>query len=197
MPVGVPKVPYLVPDDDDASWLDLYNRLYQERLLFLGVEINSETANQLAGLMIYLSIEDPTREIFMFINSPGGDIISGLGLYDTMHFVGAEVNTVAFGLVASMASVILVGGEITKRLAFPHARVLMHQPASSFLDAKTGEGMLDAFELMKIRDNIIDIYTRRTNKPSWQIDYDLERDRLMSAEEAKDYGIVDMVAEGG
>lgn len=121
MPVGVPKVPFLIPGDEDASWIDLYNRLYQERLLFLGQGINSEISNQLVGLMVYLSLEDKTKDLYLFINSPGGEVIPGMGMFDAMHFVEAEVQTVCVGLAASMASLLLVGGEITKRLAFPHA----------------------------------------------------------------------------
>lgn len=121
MPLGVPKVPFLVPGDDEASWIDLYNRLFQERLLFLGQEVNSEISNQLVGLMVYLSLEDKNKDLYLFINSPGGEVISGMAIFDTMQFVEAEVQTVCVGLAASMGSLILVGGEITKRLAFPHA----------------------------------------------------------------------------
>nr|YP_010379315.1 clp protease proteolytic subunit [Astragalus bicristatus]UCS40304.1 clp protease proteolytic subunit [Astragalus bicristatus] len=195
MPVGLPKVPYLIPGDDEASWIDLYNRLYQERLLFLGQEINSEISNQLVGLMVYLSIEDYTRDLYLFINSPGGEVISGMAMFDGMHFVPAEVQTVCVGLAASMASLLLLGGEITKRLAFPHARVMIHQPASSLVDGKTGECILDANELIKMRETITQIYAQRTGKPSWQIAKDMERDCFMSAEEAQAYGIVDMVAD--
>ena len=121
MPVGVPKVPYTILGDDEASWVDLYYLLFRQRLLFLGQEVNSEIANQLAGSMIYLSLEDNTKDLFLFINSPGGEVISGMGVFDTMQFVKAEVQTVCVGLAASMASLLLIGGEITKRLAFPHA----------------------------------------------------------------------------
>lgn len=121
MPIGVPKVPFLLPGDDEASWIDLYNRLFQERLLFLGQEVNSEISNQLVGLMVYLSLEDKNKDLFMFINSPGGEVISGMAIFDTMQFIEAEVQTVCVGLAASMGSLLLVGGEITKRLAFPHA----------------------------------------------------------------------------
>lgn len=121
MPIGVPKVPYTILGDDEASWIDLYYLLFRERLLFLGQEVNSEIANQLAGSMIYLSLEDNNKDLFLFINSPGGEVISGMGIFDTMQFVKAEVQTVCVGLAASMASLLLVGGEITKRLAFPHA----------------------------------------------------------------------------
>lgn len=121
MPIGVPKVPFKLPEDDEASWVDLYNRLYQERLLFLGQEVNSEISNQLVGLMIYLSLEDKSRDLYLFINSPGGEVISGMGIFDIMQIVEADVQTVCLGLAASMGSLLLVGGEITKRLAFPHA----------------------------------------------------------------------------
>nr|YP_010964950.1 ATP-dependent Clp protease proteolytic subunit [Oxytropis falcata]WNM89605.1 ATP-dependent Clp protease proteolytic subunit [Oxytropis falcata] len=195
MPVGVPKVPFLVPGDEDASWIDLYNRLFQERLLFLGQKINSEISNQLVGLMVYLSLEDKTKDLYLFINSPGGGVIYGMAMFDAMHFVEAEVQTVCVGLAASMASLLLVGGEITKRLAFPHARVMMHQPASSFQEGQTVECLLEANELLKMRETLIQIYVQRTGKPSWQISKDMERDIFMSAEEAQAYGIVDIVAD--
>ena len=101
--------------------LTLINRLYRERLLFLGQEVDSEISNQLIGLMVFLSIEDDTKDLYLFINSPGGWVIPGLGIYDTMQFVQPDVQTICMGLAASMGSFILVGGEITKRLAFPHA----------------------------------------------------------------------------
>nr|YP_010831882.1 clp protease proteolytic subunit [Caragana brachypoda]WFG50940.1 clp protease proteolytic subunit [Caragana brachypoda] len=195
MPVGVPKVPFLLPGEEDASWIDLYNRLYQERLLFLGQEVNSEISNQLVGLMVYLSLEDKTRDLYLFINSPGGAVISGMAIFDAMQFVEAEVQTVCVGLAASMGSLLLVGGVITKRLAFPHAWVMIHQPASSFYDGQTAECMLEAGELMIMRENMIKIYEQRTGKPPWQISKDMERDRYMSAEEAQAHGIVDMVSE--
>nr|YP_010566916.1 clp protease proteolytic subunit [Medicago ciliaris]UZC32595.1 clp protease proteolytic subunit [Medicago ciliaris] len=135
MPIGVPKVPFTLPEDDDATWIDLYNRLFQERLLFLGQEVNSEISNQLVGLMVYLSLEDKTKDLYLFINSPGGEVISGMGVFDIMQTVEADVQTVGVGLAASMGSLLLVGGEITKRLAFPHARIMMHQPATSFYEA--------------------------------------------------------------
>nr|QBZ77917.1 ATP-dependent Clp protease proteolytic subunit [Ranzania japonica] len=193
MPVGVPKVPFRNPGDEDASWVDLYNRLYRERLLFLGQEIESEISNQIMGLMVYLSIEDQTKDLYLFINSPGGWVIPGVGLYDTMQFVPPDVHTICMGIAASMASFVLVGGEITKRLAFPHARVMIHQPASSFYESQTGEFVLEAEELLKMRENITKVYAKRTNKPLWVISEDLERDVFMSPEEAQAHGIIDLV----
>nr|WQB61579.1 clp protease proteolytic subunit [Caragana tragacanthoides] len=175
--------------------MDLYNRLFQERLLFLGQEVNSEISNQLVGLMVYLSLEDKNKDLYLFINSPGGEVISGMAIFDTMQFVEAEVQTVCVGLAASMGSLLLVGGEITKRLAFPHAWVMIHQPASSFYEGQTVECMLEANELLKMRETMTKIYAQRTGKPSWQISKDMERDFYMSAEEAQAHGIVDMVAE--
>nr|YP_009735938.1 clp protease proteolytic subunit [Carya hunanensis]YP_010511052.1 clp protease proteolytic subunit [Carya dabieshanensis]QBG40527.1 clp protease proteolytic subunit [Carya kweichowensis]QBG40705.1 clp protease proteolytic subunit [Carya hunanensis]UQJ77764.1 clp protease proteolytic subunit [Carya dabieshanensis]UQJ78723.1 clp protease proteolytic subunit [Carya hunanensis]WKF52285.1 clp protease proteolytic subunit [Carya hunanensis] len=194
MPIGVPKVPFRSPGEEDASWVDV-NRLYRERLLFLGQEVDSEISNQLIGLMVYLSIEDDTKDLYLFINSPGGWVIPGVAIYDTMQFVGPDVQTICMGLAASMGSFILVGGEITKRLAFPHARrVMIHQPASSFYEAQTGEFIQEAEELLKLRETITRVYIQRTGKPLWVVSEDMERDVFMSATEAQAHGIVDLVA---
>nr|UEX91979.1 ATP-dependent Clp protease proteolytic subunit [Trientalis europaea] len=212
MPIGVPKVPFRNPGEEDASWIDV-NRLYRERLLFLGQAVDSEISNQLIGLMVYLSIEDDTKDLYLFINSPGGWVIPGVAIYDTMQFVRPDVHTICMGLAASMGSFILVGGEITKRLAFPHAlfylhsiveieepllcyiiRVMIHQPASDFYEAQTGEAILEAEELLKLRETITRVYVQRTGKPLWVVSEDMERDVFMSATEAQAYGIVDLVA---
>nr|QXI85861.1 clp protease proteolytic subunit [Gentiana nubigena] len=199
MPIGVPKVPFRSPGEGEASWVDV-NRLYRERLLFLGQAVDSEISNQLIGLMIYLSIEDDNKNLYLFINSPGGWVIPGIAIYDTMQFVRPDVHTICMGLAASMGSFILVGGEITKRLAFPHAtfyfiiRVMIHQPASSFYEAPTGEVILEAEELLKLRETITRVYGQKTGKSLWVVSEDMERDVFMSATEAQAYGIVDLVA---
>nr|YP_009522780.1 clp protease proteolytic subunit [Vicia sepium]AXQ37229.1 clp protease proteolytic subunit [Vicia sepium] len=195
MPIGVPKVPFLIPGEDDASWTDLYYRLYYQRLLFLGQEVDSEISNQLVGLMVYLSLEDKNQDLYMFINSPGGEVLSGMAIFDMMQLVEAEVQTVALGLAASMGSLLLVGGEITKRLAFPHARVMIHQPATSFFDGQAVDVVLEANELLVLRTTITTLYSERTGKPFWQISEDMERDFFMSAEEAEAYGLVDAVGD--
>nr|YP_009466273.1 clp protease proteolytic subunit [Genlisea aurea]YP_009466575.1 clp protease proteolytic subunit [Genlisea tuberosa]AUN28327.1 clp protease proteolytic subunit [Genlisea aurea]AUN28629.1 clp protease proteolytic subunit [Genlisea tuberosa] len=195
MPIGVPKVPFRIPGEEDATWVDvLFNRLYHERLLFLGQEVDSEISNQLVGLMIYLSLENNTKDLYLFINSPGGWVVPGIAIYDTMQFVGPEIHTICIGLAASMGSFLLVGGAITKRLAFPHARVMIHQPASSFYEAQTGEFILEAEELLKLRETLTMVYVQRTGKPLWVVSEDMERDVFMSANEAQAYGIVDLVA---
>nr|YP_009537393.1 ATP-dependent Clp protease proteolytic subunit [Dioscorea preussii]AYM33490.1 ATP-dependent Clp protease proteolytic subunit [Dioscorea preussii] len=193
MPIGVPKVPFRSPGEEDAIWVDV-NRLHRERLLFLGQEVDNEVSNQLVGLMVYLSIEDATRDLYLFINSPGGWVIPGMAIYDTMQFVPPDVHTICMGLAASMGSLILVGGEITKRLAFPHARVMIHQPASSFYEAQAGEFILEAEELLKLRETLTKVYVQRTGNPLWAVSEDMERDAFMSATEAQAYGIVDLVA---
>nr|YP_009756220.1 ATP-dependent Clp protease proteolytic subunit [Gymnema sylvestre]QJA27334.1 ATP-dependent Clp protease proteolytic subunit [Gymnema sylvestre] len=193
MPVGVPKVPFRNPGEADASWVDV-NRLYRERFLFLGQIVDSEISNQLMGLMVYLSIEDETRDLYLFINSPGGWVIPGIGIYDTMQFVQPDVHTVGMGLAASMGSFLLAGGTITKRLAFPHARVMMHQPASTFYDTQAEEAILEAEELLELRETLTRVYAQRTGKPLWVVSEDMERDVFMSATEAQAYGIVDLVA---
>nr|YP_010421634.1 clp protease proteolytic subunit [Urtica magellanica]USG55686.1 clp protease proteolytic subunit [Urtica magellanica] len=194
MPIGVPKVPFRSPGEEDASWVDVLNRLYRERFLFLGQEVDTEISNQLIGLMVYLSIEDDTKDLYLFINSPGGWVIPGLGIYDTMQFVQPDVQTICIGLAASMGSFILVGGEITKRLAFPHARVMIHQPSSSFYQASTGDFILEAEELLTMRETLTKVYVQRTGKSLWVVSEDMERDVFMSAIEAQTHGLVDLVA---
>ncbi|KAL1293927.1 hypothetical protein AAHE18_19G105300 [Arachis hypogaea] len=250
MPIGVPKVPFRSPGEEDASWHVIYvkkeiqnqgvrskskkmwycsicpicankNRadLYsEERLLFLGQEVDSEISNQLIGLIIYLSMEDENKDLYLFINSPGGWVIPGIAIYDTMQFVRPAVQTVCMGLAASMGSFLLAGGEITKRLNQFHNRavcnpqkmpvrlfdsifflslalsVMIHQPASSFYEAQTGEFILEAEELLKLRETITRVYVQRTGKPVWLVSKDMERDAFMSAAEAQAHGIVDLVA---
>nr|YP_009678654.1 ATP-dependent Clp protease proteolytic subunit [Parnassia trinervis]QDI95298.1 ATP-dependent Clp protease proteolytic subunit [Parnassia trinervis] len=194
MPIGVPRVPFRNPGDYDASWVDVYNRLYRERLLFLGQVVDNDISNQLIALLVYLSMESDTKDLYLFINSPGGWVIPGIAIYDTMQFVRPDVQTICLGLAASMGSFILVGGKITKRLAFPHARVMIHQPSSAFYEAQTGEFVLEAEELLKLRETVTRVYVQRTGKPLWVVSEDMERDVFMSAPEAQAHGIVDLVA---
>nr|YP_009299523.1 clp protease proteolytic subunit [Pelargonium incrassatum]AJB99436.1 clp protease proteolytic subunit [Pelargonium incrassatum] len=208
MPVGVPKVPFLNPNpepepdsaveeidsmEEKATWVDLYNRLYRQRLLFLGQDLEEEIANTIVGLMIYLSIEDPYWDQTLYINSLGGLVFPGLAVYDTINFVPPEVKTVCLGIAASMASVILMGGTATERCAFPNARVMIHQPRMVDFDDRSSELGFEGDILLHLRECVIQIYLQRTNKPLWVIAIDLERDTFMSAEEAINYGIIDAV----
>nr|YP_009171178.1 clp protease proteolytic subunit [Pelargonium dichondrifolium]YP_009299329.1 clp protease proteolytic subunit [Pelargonium exstipulatum]AJA38383.1 clp protease proteolytic subunit [Pelargonium dichondrifolium]AJB99242.1 clp protease proteolytic subunit [Pelargonium exstipulatum] len=208
MPVGVPKVPFLNPNpepapdsaveevdsmEEKATWVDLYNRLYRQRLLFLGQDLEQEIANTIIGLMIYLSIEDPYWNQTLYINSVGGLVFPGLAVYDTINFVPPDVKTVCLGIAASMASVILIGGTVTERCAFPHARVMIHQPRAEDFDDRVPEVGLEGETLLFLRNCVINIYVQRTNKPPWVVTADLERDTFMSATEAITYGIIDGV----
>nr|CUR05098.1 clpP1 [Acacia obtecta] len=194
MPVGVPRVPFRSPGDEDASWVDIYNRLYRQRALFLGQRVDSTISNQIMGLMVYLSLEDSTEDLYLFINSPGGWMVSGLALYDMMQSVQPDVQTLCIGLAASMASFILLGGETTKRTAFPHARVMMHQPIADINPkTKSGEYIMELDEVARLYHSVIKTYMKRTHKPLRVIYKDLQRDSFMSAEEAQAHGIVDLV----
>nr|YP_010186980.1 clp protease proteolytic subunit [Dasymalla teckiana]QVL24621.1 clp protease proteolytic subunit [Dasymalla teckiana] len=193
MPIGVPRVPFLIPGEEEACWVDIYNRLYRQRFLFLGQEVDSIISNQLIGLMVFLSIEDCTKDQYLYINSPGGSIVSGFGIYDTMQAVGPDFHTVAVGLAASMASVLLAGGHFTKRLAYPHAAIMIHQPAVWYFIDQADECDLDMEILEDLRDMVVDVYAQRTGKARSVIDEDIERDFYMSANEALAYGIIDSV----
>nr|YP_010964791.1 ATP-dependent Clp protease proteolytic subunit [Hedysarum xizangense]WNM89446.1 ATP-dependent Clp protease proteolytic subunit [Hedysarum xizangense] len=195
MPVGVPKVPFLMRGDEDTSWSDLYNVIYRTRLLFLGEEITSENSNDVIGLMIFLSVENPKRDIHMYINSPGGDMLAGLAIYDIMQFVEPAVHTLCVGTAASMASLLLIGGQITKREAFPHARIMVHQPLSGPFKESAGNTMQDVFELMKLRETVIETIIQRSGKPLEHILEALDRDSYLTPEEAQDYGIIDKIAD--
>nr|CUR06462.1 clpP1 [Acacia scalena] len=198
MPVGVPKVPFQGPGDEDASWDDLYNGLYRLRVLFLGRRLDDELMNNLMTLLVYLNIQDDDKEdISMFINSPGGWLTSGVIIYDTMRVVQPEVRTICLGEAASTAAFVLLGGEITKRLAFPHARVMMHQPAADlYQKTKTGGYFVELDEVKLMYDYVIDCYVQKTGKPKYVILEDMKKDEFIGSEEAQAYGIIDEILCG-
>nr|AKZ21848.1 ATP-dependent Clp protease proteolytic subunit [Evolvulus nuttallianus] len=193
MPIGVPKVPFRSPGDEDASWTDIYNRLYRQRCLFLAQPIDDQVSNQLAGLLVFLSMENSNPDIYILINSPGGGVLPGLCIYDTMQMVLPDVATICIGIAASMASLILAGGEVTKRMAFPHARVMIHQPMSSFFEAQAREFVLETNEVLTMRYDITKAYAKRTGLSSRVINKDIERDYFLSARRAKDFGLIDLI----
>jgi ATP-dependent Clp protease protease subunit len=193
MPIGIPKVPFRLPGDSTAQWVDLYNRLYRERVLFLCQDLDDELANQLIGIMLYLNAEEKSKGIYLYINSPGGSVTSGIALYDTMNYVKSEVTTICIGTAASMASFILAGGQTGKRLALPHSRIMMHQPEGG-AQGQASDVINECYEILRIRQQIGTIYAQRTNQPLSKISRDLDRDQFLSAKEAKAYGLVDQVA---
>nr|ASA39115.1 ATP-dependent protease proteolytic subunit [Palmerella debilis subsp. serrata] len=199
MPVGVPKIPYDIPDDEDeeATWVDLYDRLYRERALFLFKDLSPETANHIVGLMIFLNIDDCNQEQFLFINSTGGGVMHGIAVHNAINFVLPDVHTLCLGVAASMAAFVLAGGSQTKRIAFPNARVMIHQPTSTFIQGYMEEVITDTDLVLKLREEITNFFVQRSHKPFWMVFEDMERDVFLSPEEAKAYGIVDSVGFQG
>ncbi|CAM9141803.1 unnamed protein product [Phaeothamnion confervicola] len=194
MPIGVPKVAYRVPGASTADWVDIYNRLYRERIIFLGQEIDDELANQIIGVMLYLDSEDSTKPIYMYVNCPGGSVISGLAIYDTMQHIKSEVVTINVGLAASMASFLLAAGAKGKRLALPHSRVMIHQPMGG-AQGQAEDIKVEATQIMRIRDNIVRMYSMMTGQTQERVLEALDRDNFMSAQQAKDFGLIDQVIE--
>ena len=195
MPLGVPKVPFMLDEDEqEAEWVDLYNRLSRERILFLCSELSDEMSNQLVGLFVYLNSENPQKEFYLYINSPGGSIICGLAVYDAIHYVNADVSTIVVGSAASMASLILAAGTKGKRIALPHTRIMIHQPESGSsgyaIDLKK-----ETEEVFRLKNQVLELYNERTGQSLARLSNDIERDYYMSAEEAKEYNIVDAVVE--
>lgn len=194
MPIGVPKVPYRMPGEPYSQWIDIYNRLYRERIIFLGKDIDDELANQIIAVMLYLDSEDPSKDIYLYINSPGGMVTSGMAIYDTMQHIKSEVVTICVGLAASMGSFLLAAGTPGKRLALPHTRIMIHQPSGG-TRGQASDIEIEAREILRIRRQLNEIYAQRTGQPLEKIERDMDRDFFMSAEEAKEYGLIDRVIE--
>jgi len=190
MPIGVPKVPFRLPGEPDAQWVDLYNRLYRERVLFLCQDLNDELANQLIGIMLYLNAEESSQDLYIYINSPGGSVTCGIAVYDILNYIQVEVITLCVGTAASMASFILTGGSRGKRIAFPHSRIMIHQPEGGS-QGQASEIVSESEEVVRIRRQVGKIYSSRTGQSLARISKDMDRDQFMSAREAKEYGLVD------
>ena len=190
MPIGVPKVPFRLPGEPSAQWVDLYNRLYRERVLFLCQDLDDELANQLIGIMLYLNAEEKLKDLYIYINSPGGSVTCGIAVYDIMNYINSDVTTLCVGTAASMASFILAGGTRGKRIAFPHSRIMIHQPEGGS-QGQASEVLSESEEVIRVRRQVGKIYADRTVQSLSQISRDMDRDQFMSAHEAKDYGLVD------
>lgn len=190
MPIGVPKVPFRLPGEPTAQWVDLYNRLYRERVLFLCQDLEDELANQLIGIMLYLNAEEKSKDLYIYINSPGGSVTCGIAVYDIVNYIDSDVTTLCVGTAASMASFILTGGSRGKRIAFPHSRIMIHQPEGGS-QGQASEVISESEEVIRIRRQVGRIYSDRTGQSLSQISRDMDRDQFMSAREAKEYGLVD------
>ena len=194
MPIGVPKVPYRMPGGQYTQWIEIYDRLARERIIFLGRDINDEVANQIIAIMLYLDSEDPGKDISLYINSPGGVVTSGLAIYDTMQHIKSDVVTICVGLAASMGSFLLAAGTKGKRLALPHSRIMIHQPSGGTRGQAT-DIEIEAKEILRIRNQLNGIYAQNTGQSIEKIEKDMDRDFFMSAAEAQEYGLIDKVIE--
>lgn len=193
MPLGTPKVAYRPPGAQMGDWIDIYNRMYRERILFLGREVDEELANQLVAIMLYLDSEDNNKQISMYINSPGGSVAAGFAIFDTMRHIKSDVSTINIGLAASMGSFLLCGGAKGKRLALPHSRVMIHQPAAGGIQGQASDIKIMAEQILTVRDKCVKYYAELSGQPREKVVRDLDRDRFMSAHEALEYGIIDKV----
>jgi ATP-dependent Clp protease protease subunit len=173
---------------------DIYSRLLNERIIFLGTPIDDQVANLVVAQLLHLEAEDPEKDISIYINSPGGSIYSGLAIYDTMRFVKPDVATMCVGVAMSMGSLLLAGGTKGKRAALPNSRVLIHQPSAGF-EGQSTEIEIHAREILKVRERIDQIYAESTGRPAEQVRADMERDRFFTAEQALEYGMIDRVLE--
>src|SRR6476620_9075945 len=171
---------------------DIYSRLLKDRIIFLGAPIDDIFANLIIAQLLFLEAEDPEKDINLYINSPGGSVTAGLGIYDTMQYVKPAINTICLGQAASMGAFLLTAGTKGKRYALPNARVMIHQPMGGFQGQAT-EIDIHAREILKIRERLNEIMAKHTGQPLEKISQDTERDYFMSAEEAKRYGLIDEV----
>jgi ATP-dependent Clp protease protease subunit len=173
---------------------DIYSRLLNERIIFLGTPIDDQIANLVVAQLLHLESEDPDKDISIYINSPGGSIYSGLAIYDTMNFVKPDIATMCVGVAMSMGSLLLAGGTKGKRAVLPNSRILIHQPSAGF-EGQSTEIEIHAREILKVRERIDEIYAHHTGLSQEQVRRDMERDRFFTAEQAVEYGLVDRVLE--
>ncbi|MEM7557026.1 MAG: ATP-dependent Clp protease proteolytic subunit [Cyanobacteria bacterium P01_A01_bin.84] len=194
MPIGYPSVPYKLPGEQYTQWVNIYTRLARDRIIFLGEDVDDQIANEIIAIMLYLDSEDPGKDIFLYINSPGGVVTSGLAMYDTMQHIKSDVVTICLGLAASMGSFLLAGGTKGKRLALPHSRIMIHQPSGGTRGQAT-DIEIEAKEILRMRHQLNNIYADNTGQTLDKIEKDMDRDFFMSAAEAQEYGLIDKVIE--
>src|SRR5215210_5712540 len=176
----------------NVAVMDVYSRLMMDRIIFLGYPINDEVANIVTAQLLFLESTDRTRDIQMYINSPGGSVYAGLGIYDTMQFIGPDISTICTGMAASMGAVLMCAGVRVKRTALKHSRIMMHQPSGG-IGGQASDIAITVNEIRKIKRELYEIIAFHTGKEAEQVAKDSDRDFWMSAEEAKNYGLVDEV----
>ena len=193
MPIGTPSVPYRLPGSQMERWVDIYTRLGVERILFLGSEVNDGIANSLVAQMLYLDSEDSSKPIYLYINSPGGSVTAGLAIYDTIQYVKSEVVTICVGLAASMGAFLLAAGTKGKRVALPHSRIMIHQPLGGTSRRQASDIEIEAREILRMKEMLNRSLADMSGQSFEKIEKDTDRDYFLSAEEAKEYGLIDRV----
>ncbi|MBQ6394436.1 ATP-dependent Clp protease proteolytic subunit [Candidatus Saccharibacteria bacterium] len=172
---------------------DIYSRLLNDRIIFLGEDVNPHTANLVIAQLLFLAHEDNKKDIKLYINSPGGSVYDGLAIIDTMNYIEPDVETIGIGLQASMGAMLLSSGAKGKRLALPNSRIMIHQPSYGSPQSKVTDQEIELKEGLLLKKRLIEMLSKNTGKPEKQVEKDMDRDNWMSADEAKDYGIIDKV----
>ncbi len=191
----MPLVPMVVEQTARGERsFDIYSRLLNDRVVFLGGEVNEESANLIVAQLVHLESDDPDKDIHLYINSPGGSIYAGLAIYDSMQFIRPDVQTICYGVAMSMGSLLLAGGAPGKRLSLPNSRILIHQPSGGY-QGQTSDIEIHAREVLALRARVDEIYAKHTEQSIERVHADMERDRYFTGEEAVAYGLVDRVIE--
>ncbi|GMU96876.1 MULTISPECIES: ATP-dependent Clp endopeptidase proteolytic subunit ClpP [Ignavibacterium] len=189
-------VPYVIEQTGRGErGMDIYSRLLRERIVFIGTPIDDHIASLTIAQLIFLEAEDPEKDIHIYINSPGGSVTAGLAIYDTMRFIKPDVSTICVGMAASMAAILLAGGTKGKRFALPHSKILIHQPWTQGIGGQVTDVEIHAKEMLKTRETLYNILAEHTGKPYEQIAKDCERDYFLTAQEAKEYNLIDDIIE--
>src|ERR1700722_13442484 len=189
----MPLVPMVIEQSARGERsFDIYSRLLNERIVFIGTPIDDDIANLVVAQLLHLESENPDKDISLYINSPGGVVYSGLAIYDTMRFIKPDVQTICFGVAMSMGSLLLTAGTKGKRLALPNSRILIHQPSGGF-QGQASDIEIHARETLALREQIDEIYAKHTGQTQEHVRDDMERDRFFTAEQAREYGLIDRV----
>ena len=192
----MPLVPMVVEQTSRGERAyDIYSRLLKDNIVFIGMPIEDQLSNLVIAQLLFLEAEDPDRDINVYINSPGGSVTAGLAIYDTMRFVKPDISTICIGQAASMAAVLLSAGASGKRFALPNSRIIIHQPLMSGLSGQATDIDIHAREILRLRERINSILTENTDQTMEKVSTDTDRDYIMSADEARDYGLIDQVIQ--
>jgi ATP-dependent Clp protease, protease subunit len=189
----MPLVPMVVEQSSRGERsFDIYSRLLNERIIFLGTPVDDQIANLIVAQLLHLESDDPDKDISLYINSPGGSIYAGLAIYDTMQFIKPDVSTICFGMAMSMGSLLLAGGAPGKRLSLPNARILIHQPSGGY-QGQSADIEIQAREILDLRARMDEIYAQHTGQSIERVHTDMDRDRYFTPEQAEEYGLIDKI----